>query len=217
MAFGKRAVAAAAALALGTLAIACGSDDDSGTGATTSGEAPVEAPGAAATEAAPEAPPQGPTATGDLPESDESAVDAVVDAYIAALNRHDAEGVCNLFEPGGLPLMELPVRRGGRPPPGDCAASLGASIGRRPPRGGPAWKRTTIEEVTAVSVGGERARVTATVVHHFSDRRQPSLEEDVIYLDRVGDRWLLAKPSATLYRAVGYPEPPLRAFTPPRG
>ena len=44
----------------------------------------------------------------------------------------------------------------------------------------------------------------ATVTHHFSDRKYVSVEDDVIYLQRVGGRWLLAKPSATLYRAVGY-------------
>ena len=61
----------------------------------------------------------------------------------------------------------------------------------------------------------DRARVTATVSHDFSDRPEPSVEEDVIYLDRVGDAWLVAKPSASFYRAIGYPEPPLRALTPP--
>ena len=58
---------------------------------------------------------------------------------------------------------------------------------------------------------------SATVTHHFSDRKYVSVEDDVIYLQRVGGRWLLAKPSATLYRAVGYPEPPLDALTPPPG
>lgn len=53
------------------------------------------------------------------------------------------------------------------------------------------------------------------MIHRFGDREQPSVEEDVIYLEReAGGEWLLSKPSATLYRAVGYPEPPLRAFTP---
>jgi hypothetical protein len=210
------------ALALAAVSIfasACGSDDEpdgsegpaESVSETVIDSVPTDALGPAATEAAPEAPPQGATATSDLAESDQEAVRAVVESYVAGLNGHDAARVCGLFEPGGLPIRELPVRRG------DCVASLAPSIGRRPPRGGPAWKRTTVEEVTAVSVGGERARVTATVVHDFSDRRQPSLEEDVIYLDRLRDRWLLAKPSATLYRAVGYAEPPLRAFTPPRG
>jgi hypothetical protein len=110
-----------------------------------------------------------------------------------------------------LPLSELPVDRGG------CAGSLGASIGTKPKGGAPAWERTKALELTAVAVGEDRARVTATVTHRFSDRKYVSVEEDVIYLDRVGGEWLLAKPSATLYRAVGYPEPPLRAFSPPPG
>jgi hypothetical protein len=59
--------------------------------------------------------------------------------------------------------------------------------------------------------------VSATVTHHFSDRKYVSVEDDVIHLERVGGHWLLAKPSGTLYRAVGYPEPPLRAFSPPAG
>ena len=56
-------------------------------------------------------------------------------------------------------------------------------------------------------LGEGRARISATVTHHFSDRKYVSVEDDVIYLQRVGGRWLLAKPSATLYRAVGYPGP----------
>ena len=66
-------------------------------------------------------------------------------------------------------------------------------------------------------LGDDRARISSTVTHHFSDRKYVSVEDDVIYLQRLGGRWLLAKPSATLYRAVGYPEPPLDAFTPPPG
>ena len=66
-------------------------------------------------------------------------------------------------------------------------------------------------------LGDNRARVTATVTHRFSDRKYVSVEDDVIYLEQVGGHWLLAKPSATLYRAVGYAQPPLRAFSPPAG
>ena len=69
----------------------------------------------------------------------------------------------------------------------------------------------------AEDLGDDHARVSATVTHHFSDRKYVSVEDDVIYLERVGGRWLLAKPSGTLYRAVGYREPPLRAFSPPAG
>ena len=159
-------------------------------------------------EASPEAPAVGPD-TGELAGIDEEVVTQTVRFYIDALDRHDARLVCELLEPGALRLSELPVRRGG------CPSSLAASIGRRRPGGTPAWKRTTIAEIRAVSVEGVGARVTATVVHRFADRKYTSVEDDVIYLRPAGERWLLAKPSATLYRAVGYPEPPLRAFEPP--
>lgn len=168
----------------------------------------------AVTEASPEAPAAGPAEAGQLSPDDEALVVAATNAYIGALNAHDAFGVCALFEPGALPLTELP-RGGGGGDGGGCEAALGASIGVPPKGGGPAWKRTTIQELNEVSVGPDRARVTATVNHQFSDRKYVSVEEDVIYLDRNDDRWLLAKPSGTLYRAVGYPEPPLRALTPP--
>jgi hypothetical protein len=72
-------------------------------------------------------------------------------------------------------------------------------------------------EVNAEDLGDRRARVTATVTSRFSDRKYVSVEDDVIYLEHVGPGWRLAKPSGTLYRAVGYPEPPLNSFTPPAG
>lgn len=167
--------------------------------------------GPAATEASPEASAEGPAATGDLSDADQAAVSAVVSDYIAALDRHRAARVCALLEPGALDLAELPKRRGG------CRGSLAASIGTRPRSGGPAWRRTALFELKAEDLGDHRARVTATVTHHFSDRKYVSVEDDVIYLERAGGRWLLAKPSGTLYRAVGYPEPPLRALSPPPG
>jgi hypothetical protein len=98
-----------------------------------------------------------------------------------------------------------------------CRSSLRAAIGT-PPRGGaPAWRKTTLVEVKPEDLGEARARLSATVTHHFSDRKYVSVEDDVIYLERVGGRWLLAKPSGTLYRAVGYPQPPLTALSPPAG
>jgi hypothetical protein len=167
------------------------------------------AEGPAATEASPEAPANGPRSTGTLPDADSTAVSAVVRSYVASLDRRDAARVCSLIAPGGLPLGDLPKHRGG------CRPSLRASIGTRPADGGPAWRRTEIVELKPEALGDERARVTATVTHRFSDRKYVSVEDDVIYLQRLGGRWLLAKPSATLYRAVGYGEPPLRAFSPP--
>lgn len=167
--------------------------------------------GPAATEASPGSPANGPASTGDLPDSDRSAISAAVTTYIAALDRHDAARVCGLIEPGGLPLSDLPKRGGG------CRSSLRASIGSRPADGGPAWRRTAIVEMKPEALGDNRARVTTTVTHHFSDRKYVSVEDDVIYLERVGGSWLIAKPSATFYRAVGYAQPPLRAFAPPPG
>ena len=169
------------------------------------------AEGPAATEASPEAPAEGPAASGDLSSSDRAAVTAVVSDYVAALNRHDAARVCSLLAPGSLEVRDLPRHRGG------CRASLGASIGARPPSGGPAWRRTQVVEVKTERLSDNRARVSATVTHHFSDRKYVSVEDDVIYLERVGGRWRLAKPSGTLYRAVGYRSPPLRSFSPPAG
>jgi hypothetical protein len=194
---------------LALLLAACGDDEPGPTetvAAPTSVESPV-ATGPAATEASPEA--ADPTETGELSDEDEAAVTAAVNSYIRALNRRDADAVCSLHEPGSLPISELPVRRA------DCRSSLAASLGHARPGGTPVWKRTTIHELKEVSVGPDRARVTASVTHQFADRKYPSVEDDVIYLDRQGDVWLLAKPSGTLYRAVGYPEPPLRSLTPP--
>src|SRR6476469_2900669 len=170
-----------------------------------------QAEGPAATEASPESQAEGPQSNGELAGEDRSSAVATVSGYIGALERHEAGRVCALLMPGSLDLSELPERRGG------CASSLRASIGARPPGGAPAWRKTTLVEAKPEDLGDRRARVSATVTHRFSDRKYVSVEDDVIYLQRVGGRWLLAKPSGTLYRAVGYPEPPLDAFTPPPG
>ena len=198
-----RRVMTVAALAAAFAAGGCGDDG----GGSSGEESPAQTD--AFTEAAPEAAPEGPAPKGELSESDRAAVESAVRGYIAALNRRDGAGVCGALEPGALDLSELPVERAG------CGPSVEASIGTDPEGGGPAWRRTTIRELNEVALDGGSARVTATVTHDFSDRSYVSVEEDVIYLDRAGDRWLLAKPSGTLYRSVGYPEPPLRAFTPP--
>ena len=169
------------------------------------------AKGPAATEASPEASAEGPESSGELSGGGRAAATATVSRYISALDRHDAAEVCALLLPGALDQIRLPRPRGG------CRHSLRASIGTRPRAGGPAWRRTTLVEVKPEDLGENRARVSATVTHRFSDRKYVSVEDDVIYLLRVRDRWLLAKPSGTLYRAVGYPEPPLDALTPPPG
>jgi hypothetical protein len=170
-----------------------------------------EEEGPAAAEASPEAQAEGPESSGELSGENRSTAVAAVSDYIGALDRHDAGTVCALLVPGALDLSKLPKRRGG------CSASLQASIGTRPRGGAPAWRKTTLVALKPEDLGDGRARISATVTHHFSDRKYVSVEDDVIYLQRAGGRWLLAKPSGTLYRAVGYPEPPLDAFTPPPG
>lgn len=181
------------------------------TAAGSTDTAEEHAGGPAATEASPEAQARGPEAEGELSGEERTTALATANDYIRALDRHDAARVCALLVPGSLDLGQLPKRRGG------CRGSLSASIGTRPSGGAPAWRKTTVVEVRPEDLGDGRARLSATVTHHFSDRKYVSVEDDVIYLQRAGGRWLLAKPSATLYRAVGYAEPPLRAFTPPPG
>ncbi len=172
------AIAIAAALVL----VGCGGSDDGdhGTTAAATGPGPTRTPGEkvtgelpqgavgpadsaeqaaegpAAAEASPEAPAVGPSASGDLPDADRSAVSAVARDYVAALDRHEAARVCALIAPAGMDLSDLPERRGG------CRASLRASIGSRPPGGGPAWRRTQIVSVAPERLGDDRARVTAT-------------------------------------------------------
>ncbi|HEY7268047.1 MAG TPA: hypothetical protein VH501_10145 [Solirubrobacterales bacterium] len=170
-----------------------------------------EEEGPAATEASPEAPAEGPASKGELSGEDRTAALGTVSDYIAALDRHDAAGVCALLVAGSLDLNRLPRRRGG------CVGSLRASIGTRPRGGAPAWRKTTLVTAKPEDLGDGRARVSATVTHHFSDRKYVSVEDDVIYLQQTGGGWLLAKPSGTLYRAVGYAEPPLAALSPPPG
>jgi hypothetical protein len=136
-----------------------------------------------------------------------------VRAYVAALDARDGERVCALFAPGEtLPNnLALPERR-----PGGCPPSLQASIGYRDPRGLPIWEGAEVASVRAVELGGggKEATVTARVVSRFADRDEASIEDDIVYLGRLGGEWLIAKPSATLYRAIGA-EPPPEVLTPP--
>src|SRR5918995_6407759 len=168
---------AAGVLLIALLAGGCGGDDEereSGTRGSrpTTGPAPGDRPaaevpeaadtdqGGAAGQASPEASARGPE-TGELSGPQKEQVAAVVGTYVAGLNAHDPRRTCRLFAPGTLRLSELPVRRGG------CVASMRASIGTRPAGGGPAWQRTRVVEINAVSVEGGGARANATVIPRF--------------------------------------------------
>jgi hypothetical protein len=133
----------------------------------------------------------------------------VVRGYVAALNAGNGGRACSLFVPGALAGVDFPRDRG------SCARSLSASVGYRDPRGFPVFKRSRIARILAVAISGPQARVTATTVTRFADNREPSVEDDVIYLQERNRRWSIAKPSATLYRAIGVGNIPTRVLAPP--
>ncbi len=133
----------------------------------------------------------------------------VVRAYTAALNARDGGRVCGLFVPGALAQVDLPRDRG------SCDASLSASIGYRDPRGFPVYERSRIGRIPSVTIDGSEARVVATTVTHFAGNREPSVEDDLVYLRNEGERWLIVKPSATLYRAIGVGDIPPQVLAPP--
>ena len=135
---------------------------------------------------------------------------ATVRAYVNALDSRNGKRVCSLLAPGAIEGVELPVTRRG------CAASLEASIGFRDPRGLPVWEGARVLEVSSVKIDGSQATVVATVMTRFADRTEPSFEDDVVHLKRGAGGWLLAKPSATLFRAVGVADVPPVVLAPPR-
>ena len=146
-------------------------------------------------------------ASPELSRSEREAV-ATARRYVAALDARDGARVCALLVPGAIGTVKLPRDRSG------CAASLDASIGYQDPRGLPVWKSAEIEAIASVKVSADESTVIPTVFTVFADRDEPSIEDDPIYLTRSGDGWLVAKPSLTLYRAVGQ-EPPPQALSPP--
>lgn len=133
----------------------------------------------------------------------------MIRAYVAALNSRDGRRVCALFAPGALNPLKLPRDRG------DCAASVSDSIGYRDPRGFPVYDRSRVARIRSVTIDGSDARVVATVVTRFAKGREPSIEDDIVYLRDGTGGWLLAKPSATLYRAIGAGEIPPSVLAPP--
>jgi hypothetical protein len=132
-----------------------------------------------------------------------------VRAYVEGLDARDGEAVCDLLAPGAIAEVDLPHRRGG------CAESLRASIGYRDPRGLPVWDSARVRGLLTVALDGERANVTVTTVTRFADRDQPSIEDDVVHLRQEAGRWLIAKPSSTLHRAVGIADVPPQVLAPP--
>jgi hypothetical protein len=180
---------------------------------STAGEAAAAAPEPAAPAPEPAEPP-GPSETA----TDDPRVNArerqaanTVRAYIEALDARDGEGVCSLLAPAALAGFEFPRPRS------TCAASIEASLGYRDPRGLPVWERSRPRAIRVAELGGDgrSAKVVATVATSFADRPEESIEDDVVYLVGAQGRWLVAKPSSTLYRAVGIADVPPSVLSPP--
>jgi hypothetical protein len=201
-------------LALAASLAACGGDDTDGTSTSATRPSAAEtSPDAGSPDVSrPEddsSPEEETDDSGPSLTPDERAAVRAVRSYVDALDARDGEAVCALVAPGELDAVELPETRG------DCAASLTASIGYRDPRGLPVWKTARVVAVPSVDVEGDGAKVVATTVTEFADRDEPSIEDDVVYLVRSGDEWLIAKPSSTLYRAIGVADVPPSVLAPP--
>jgi hypothetical protein len=160
----------------------------------------------------PEEDPEGlePGPSGPAPSSDDELTAAgAARGYVEAINDRDGRDVCGAFAPGGLGTLDLPAERG------NCPASIEASLGYRGKKGQPIWKTSEMTEDVSAQIDGDAARVVATVFTEYADVREPTIEDDIIYLARSGDRWLVVQPSTTLYRAVGTADVPLEALAPP--
>jgi hypothetical protein len=150
-----------------------------------------------------------PGPTGPPPETtDEQAAASAARGYIQALDRRAGAAVCGGFVPGVLDGIDFPVERT------SCPATVKASLGYRR-KGFPVWEGSQMTDEVSARVTGDRARVVATVFTVYADVREPTIEDDIIYLERSGDRWLIAKPSLTLHRAIGDADPPPSALSPP--
>jgi hypothetical protein len=155
--------------------------------------------------------PQGaePGPSGPPPETtDEQAAASAARGYVQALDGRAGAAVCGTFVPGALDAVEFPVERS------TCPATVKASLGFRR-RGFPIWESSEMTDAVSAQVTGDTARVVATVFTVYADVREPTIEDDIIYLERSGDRWQIAKPSLTLYRAIGDADPPASALSPP--
>lgn len=207
-------------IALFSVSVVAGCGDDDEAQPTTSPTQPptAEAPPAAEGGDDPAEPedgesdaPEQSAPAPDRPSAAERAAVRAVRDYVAALDARDGAVLCSLLAPGVIDEIALPRRRG------DCAASLRASIGYRDPRGLPVFEAIRVAEIPALEVNSDSARLVVTTVTEFADREEPSIEDDVVYLEQSDGRWLIAKPSSSLYRAVGIGDVPPSVLAPPPG
>ncbi len=190
-----------------SLTAGCGGDSDQASTAPTVAERDGTSPEAAA-PAEGQAPEGGEQREGSAGSAARREAVLTVRSYVGALSRREGRRLCELLTDAAIRELDLPRRRG------SCAESMSASIGYRDPRGLPVFRRAGLSGVGSVQLDDDEARVTATVVTVFADRREPSIEDDLIYLSRSGSGWKIAQPSSTLYRAIGQ-QPPPAVLTPP--
>jgi hypothetical protein len=176
---------------------------------------PADAPPTAAEPSDAVIPPPSPPSGDELPAEEKETVaeeraaevERVVRDYVVAISDHDGAVLCGLVD--GIADLDLPVRRG------SCAESVSESIGYRDPRGVPVFEKAVVTGAPQIEIERRDARATATIVSEFADREEASVEDDVIYLMRRGREWVIAKPSSTLYRAIGTPDVPPEVLEPP--
>jgi len=155
--------------------------------------------------------PQGaePGPSGPAPETtDERAAASAARGYVQALDRRAGAAVCGTFVPGSLDGVDFPFERS------SCPATVQASLGFKR-KGFPVWESSEMTDAVSAQVTGDTAKVVATVFTVYSDVREPTIEDDIIYLQRSGDRWQIAQPSLTFHRAIGNADPPPSALSPP--
>jgi hypothetical protein len=151
-----------------------------------------------------------PGPSGPAPSSsDEMAAAEAAREYVEAIDKRNGREVCGAFAEGAIEAIRLPIESG------SCAASVEASLGFSDARGRPVWDHSEMTQDVSAQVDGDSARVVATVFTKYADVREPTIEDDIIYLGRLDKRWLVLKPSATLYRAIGTADVPLDALKPP--
>lgn len=218
----RRSLAALLVVPALAFAAGCGEKDESGAAVTSAPETPT----VETTEQAPGNREAGPG--DDATQNDDGAADpgsraerrAVAGAqrayrrYIRAINEADGTTLCNLIAASFQTALELPVPRG------SCAERVGASIGYQHPSGAPVWRATELSGFESAIVGkGRRVQLSAAITTQFADRKEPSIESDIVFLEPAGKRnaYRLMKAPGSLWRAVGQPDIPPSVISPPKG
>lgn len=135
--------------------------------------------------------------------------------FIVAIDDRDARAICRALTPEAANRLELPETGN------NCATSVEASIGFADPRGFPVWESSNPAGPISAELDEEatRATVVLTVATRYADGREPTVEDDIIYLVRPtdSDPWQVSGFGTTLLRAIGTGDIPPSALAPPAG